>query len=78
MPEFHKYASLIGASSMALNNFICPALFYYRLTSATGNTLHRAQIGFLLFVLVIGIAIGLAGTYVALRGIIESSAVTPC
>ncbi|XP_065182796.1 uncharacterized protein LOC135813681 isoform X2 [Sycon ciliatum] len=74
LPEFHKYASLIGASSMALNNFIFPPLFYYWIVKkATGVTLHRAQIGFFLFVLVVGVITGLAGTYAAIRNIVVNS-----
>eukprot|EP00117_Sycon_ciliatum_P004902 scpid61959/ scgid0561/ Vacuolar amino acid transporter 1 len=78
MPEFHKYASLLGASSMALNNFIFPPLFYYWITKATGRELHWAQLGFLLFVLVTGIVSGLAGTYAAIRNIIANSTPNPC
>ena len=78
IPHFDQYISLIGATSISLNNFVFPPLFYYWLNKDNGKTLGLAQKTFFAEMVIFGVISALAGTYSSVENIIAKPTPDPC
>ena len=78
IPHFDKYISLIGATTISMNNFVFPPLFYYWLSKEDGTELGLGQKAFFGEMIFIGLVCALAGSYSAIENIIGTSSPDPC